>query len=241
MTSSEKSARNYGIVAAASFFGLVLLILLLFSLTSAIPERTPPDGIDIVTEIQTLGGGAPSGGGNPAPPTQSTGGQQSGHVATTNNTQSTQTSAPNTNSNNNKGTDWNDAWSNSSNTTSNSTGPGSGGGNGGDGPGGDGLGGSGNCKGCRGSGTGLGNGDAMRLVVPKVNNQDEGVIVVKVKVDKNGKVIEAKEYGQPGTYGNLSEQSYREAKRSALETQFKPEPNTNDYRTGEIRYNFRPN
>jgi|GEM_PF-5893177 len=238
---SSSSARTYGFISSAVFFGLIVLILLVVSLSVPMPVQIPPEGIDIVTEIEALpGGGMPSGGGSTAPEVSSSGGSVSENVISSENSSNTNVTRPsNTTENRSEGTNWNDMWSNSNNTNSSSSG--TGGGNGGDGPGGEGHGGRGKCKGCYGSGTSLGNGDATRLIVPKVNNQDEGVIVVKVKIDKNGTVVEAKEYGQQGTYGNLSESSYREARNSAMKTQFAPEPGISEYRTGYIKYNFHRN
>lgn len=230
------SSRIYGYIASGIFALVVFLILWMFALPIKIPVRTPPEGIDVLTTINTIGGGMPSGGSVESGSTTTTsGGASSDMMSTTNH--STHTTGPNHNTNNNTN-DWGDTWSNSENNGGNSGN--NSGGNGGDGPGGPGHGGTGNCIGCRGSGTGLGNGDASHLVVPKIRNQDEGTVVVKVTVRPDGTVSDAV-IQTKGTTGDISQESRNLVLDAARNTKFKPEPGISEMRTGLLTYKLRPN
>src|SRR5690606_22137249 len=232
-----KSERIYGYIGSVIFFILLILLLLILNLRAETSMLTPPEGVDIEVEESGM---RSSGGGNPTENTQTSTSSNSSNVMSQNNdntqeapTTNTHTSTSNNNSNS---TNWNNMWNNSNNSNSSNT---SNSNNNGPDTGPDNNGGKNPCKGCNGSGESLGNGDATHLVVPEINNDDEGVIVVKVKVDKDGNVVDVKEYGQSGTYGNLSQESYKKVREAAFKTKFKKEPDINELRTAYLKYNLK--
>lgn len=72
---------------------------------------------------------------------------------------------------------------------------------------------------------------------PKYDYQDEGVVVVDIWVDRQGKVVRA----EPGKKGSTTINEYflRVAREAALEAQFDPDPNAPERQIGSITYNFR--
>jgi outer membrane biosynthesis protein TonB len=68
------------------------------------------------------------------------------------------------------------------------------------------------------------------------NSQEEGKVVVTIKVDRNGKVIEAR----PGARGTTTTSAllFRKAKESAEKTEFSANPNAPEIQTGEITFIF---
>lgn len=242
----------YGYIGTAAYIALLLLLLFLLRLQYSKTIEVPTGGVDIDLGTTETGWGEknpqqnPSSSGTPtiSEETLTNDNEEDDAVAET---KINKVTPPNTNSNKNtsqsnqnKHSNSDDLWNQATNNASSSQGNKAGKGNEGDPSGTDGSSGSLPCKGCTGGGS-LGNGDAIKLVVPQINNQDEGVIVVKVKIDKEGNVVEAKEYGNKGTVGNLSDESYRKAREAAVKTKFPPEPNANELRTGYIRYNLQRN
>lgn len=242
MVASEK--RN-GYIGTALYITLVFLLLWILKLQYSKPVEVPAGGVDI--DLGTSESGM--GENNPNQSSSSAAAAQSNQTMTneteeddavqtskkpvnqTQNTQSTQ---------NNTRNEADDLWSQASNNSSTSQGNKGGKRDQGNPDGTDGSNGLVPCKGCTGGGS-LGNGDATKLIIPQINNQDEGTIVVKVKIDKEGNVVEVKEYGNKGTVGNLSEESYRKAREAAFKTKFAPEPKANELRTGYIKYNLQRN
>lgn len=238
---AAKSEKIAGYIGAVIFFILLIILLMILNLRAETSMLSPPEGVDIDVE-QT--GMKSSGGSTSSETSHTSSSSNSSNVMSSENenthtspTTNTHTSTSNSNSNtNNNSTNWNNAWNNSSNTNStNGTS-----GNNGNTEGPNDNGGTKPCKGCNGSGQTLGNGDATHLVVPEINNQDEGVIVVKVKIDKDGNVVDVKEYGQQGTYGNLSNESYKKVREAAFKTRFDKEPGITELRTGYLKYNLKP-
>ena len=97
----------------------------------------------------------------------------------------------------------------------------------------------------RGTGSGLGDKGIsynlqgrgfQKLPLPKYDYQGEGRVVVEVKVDRSGKVIQA----TPGIKGSstLDEYLLRVAKEAALEAQFDSKPDAPLTQIGTITYNF---
>ncbi|MCX7744022.1 MAG: hypothetical protein N2167_05595 [Flavobacteriales bacterium] len=242
----------YGYIGTAVYILLLILLLLFLKLRYSQTIEVPAGGVDIDLGTTETGWGD----NNPKQSSSSSGGFATSEETLTNDTEeedvvsetkinkvkTTSTSQNNNNSqsNQNKNSESDDLWNQAANNASSSQGNKGGKGNQGNPDGTDGSTGSTPCKGCTGGGS-LGNGDALKLVVPDIKNQDEGVIVVKVKVDKEGNVVEVKEYGNKGTVGNLSEESYRKAREAALKTKFAPDPKANELRTGYIRYNLQRN
>ncbi|MBC7523171.1 MAG: energy transducer TonB [Flavobacterium sp.] len=124
---------------------------------------------------------------------------------------------------------------------------GSGGGNGGGNGSGNGTGtgagsgtgsggGNGNGKGS-GSGYSLGNRKALSTPQPAYNCNEEGIVVVQITVDQNGKVVEAKPgaRGTTNTAGCLASQ----AKIAALNTKWESSPDGNEKQVGSITYIFK--
>lgn len=250
---AANNEKIYGYIGTAVYILLLLLLLLLLKLRYSQTIEVPAGGVDIDLGTTETGWGennpqhSSSTSGNTAISSEETltNDTEEEDVITetkTNKVTTTNNAQPNKNSqsNQNKNSESDDLWNQAANNASSSQGNKGGKGNQGDPNGTDGSTGSAPCKGCTGGGS-LGNGDALKLVVPDIKNQDEGVIVVKVKVDKEGNVVEVKEYGNKGTVGNLSEESYRKAREAALKTKFAPEPKANELRTGYIRYNLQRN
>jgi outer membrane biosynthesis protein TonB len=118
------------------------------------------------------------------------------------------------------------------------------GGSGGDGSGGGTGGGTGT-----GSGTGIGNGVgpgisfnlAGRSMVlirkPEFSKQKEGIVVVEITVDRNGKVVNA----SPGVKGStiVDNTLYSAAKKAALESRFNLKSDAPDLQVGKIIYHFK--
>lgn len=97
----------------------------------------------------------------------------------------------------------------------------------------------------RGEGSGLGNKGisydlggrkSLSLPTPDYNYQEEGKVVVKISVDRNGRVTQA----IPGTKGSttLNEDLLRLAKEAALKARFEAKPDAPVVQKGTITYNF---
>jgi outer membrane biosynthesis protein TonB len=101
-----------------------------------------------------------------------------------------------------------------------------------------------------GSGTGTGQGDgsgdgiayslggrgSLKLFKPSYDSQEQGKVVVSIKVDKQGNVISAVA-GAKGT--NVSDPSlWKLAKNAALQSKFVADPDAAESQTGTITYNF---
>ncbi|MCZ2443641.1 MAG: energy transducer TonB [Flavobacteriales bacterium] len=246
MVASEKT---YGYIGTALYIILVFLLLWFFKMHYSKTIEIPAGGVDIDLGITATGMGENNPNNAAASSAAITESEQSmtndaeeeDVVHTTKTpvkpTHQTQTTTPTKQNNSNEA---DDLWDQASKNTSSSQGNKPGKGDQGDPNGTDGSHGSTPCKGCTGGGN-LGNGDATKLIVPQINNQDEGTIVVKVKIDKEGNVVDVKEYGNKGTVGNLSEESYRKAREAAFKTKFVPEPKAGELRTGYIKYNLQRN
>ena len=100
----------------------------------------------------------------------------------------------------------------------------------------------------RGDGSGLGDdgvsyelGDrgVQTLPLPKYDYQGEGRVVVEVRVDRSGKVIQA----TTGKQGTTTTEQYLHdaAKEAALKTVFEANPNAANTQIGTITYNFKLN
>lgn len=99
----------------------------------------------------------------------------------------------------------------------------------------------------QGTGTGIGMGSgpsyslkgrtAKKLPLPSDANE-EGIVVVTIKVDKSGKVVEA----EPGAIGTTTSSKilWEKAKMAALEAQFNivDDPDAPEFQKGTIRYTF---
>ncbi|MGN0033875.1 MAG: energy transducer TonB [Candidatus Limimorpha sp.] len=77
---------------------------------------------------------------------------------------------------------------------------------------------------------------ALKLTVPDSDFQYEGVIVVTISVDKEGKVIEA--HTSKGTT-ITDKRLQKTAVDAAMTSRFTPNPDAEDYQTGTITYNFK--
>ena len=77
---------------------------------------------------------------------------------------------------------------------------------------------------------------ASSLPKPKYPGDDQGVVVVKITVDKNGNVTSA----EPGTRGTtiMSQKFWEEAKQAALKAKFNRDDNAQAYQQGTITYRF---
>jgi outer membrane biosynthesis protein TonB len=76
----------------------------------------------------------------------------------------------------------------------------------------------------------------LRRPTPEYPCRKEGRVVVKIKVDRTGKVIEA----IPGAKGSTTSESclLNEAKKAALKTKWQPAANAPEKQLGKIIYNF---
>lgn len=93
-----------------------------------------------------------------------------------------------------------------------------------------------------GGGTGggnyqLGNRSALERPKPRYNCDGEGIVVVKVYVDRNGLVKRADGRGQQGSTTD-EDCLIRRAEEAALKTKWNPDPNALELQIGTIRYNF---
>ena len=77
---------------------------------------------------------------------------------------------------------------------------------------------------------------AKSLPRPNYPGNDEGTVVVKITVDKNGKVTNA----EPGVQGTtiMNQQFWSEAKQAALKASFNIDPNAPAFQQGTITYRF---
>jgi len=78
--------------------------------------------------------------------------------------------------------------------------------------------------------------NSVSLPVPSINLQKRGKVVVTIKVDRDGNVVEA----IPGAKGSTTLDSYLlgVAKNAALSSRFDSKPNAPFYQTGTITYIF---
>ncbi len=76
----------------------------------------------------------------------------------------------------------------------------------------------------------------LKLPVPEYNYQKEGIVVVEVTVDRNGKVTKA----IPGVKGSTTLDDYllSVAKKAALASRFDRKPDAPAYQKGTITYHF---
>ncbi len=77
---------------------------------------------------------------------------------------------------------------------------------------------------------------AKSLPRPRYPGNDEGTVVVKITVDKNGKVTNA----EPGVQGTtiMNQQFWNEAKAAALKASFNVDSNAPAFQQGTITYKF---
>lgn len=77
---------------------------------------------------------------------------------------------------------------------------------------------------------------ASSLPKPKYPGDDEGIVVVKITVDKNGTVTAA----EPGARGTtiMEQQFWAEAKQAALKAKFNADSNAPAFQQGTITYKF---
>jgi len=77
---------------------------------------------------------------------------------------------------------------------------------------------------------------ASSLPKPKYPGEDQGMVVVKITVDKNGNVTAA----EPGAKGTtiMNEKFWAEAKQAALKAKFNTDNNAQAYQQGTISYRF---
>ncbi len=77
---------------------------------------------------------------------------------------------------------------------------------------------------------------AISLPKPKYPGDDAGVVIVKVTVDKNGKVTNA----EPGARGTtiMNQKFWNEAKQAALKAKFNMSQNARAFQQGTITYRF---
>jgi colicin import membrane protein len=79
--------------------------------------------------------------------------------------------------------------------------------------------------------------NAISLPIPKLDAQKEGKVVVEIKVDRNGTVVNA----IPGVKGSTTVDSYllNISKTAALSSRFDSKPDAADLQTGTIEYTYR--
>lgn len=82
----------------------------------------------------------------------------------------------------------------------------------------------------------LGNRKPLSRPKPAYNCDEEGLIVVSIEVDKNGKVIKATAGIKGST--NTAECLLSQAKKAALSTKWNPDPNAPSKQVGTIKYRF---
>ena len=104
--------------------------------------------------------------------------------------------------------------------------------------------GSGDGSGTGGSGTKgnyqLGTRAALERPKPRYDCEGEGIVVVKVYVDRNGTVTRADGQGQKGS--TTSEECLiRRAQEAALKTRWQGDPSALELQVGSIRYSFQRN
>ena len=77
---------------------------------------------------------------------------------------------------------------------------------------------------------------ASSLPKPRYPGDDEGTVVVKITVDKNGNVTAA----EPGARGTtiMNQQFWSEAKQAALKAKFNADNNAQAFQQGTITYRF---
>lgn len=76
----------------------------------------------------------------------------------------------------------------------------------------------------------------MSLVKPDYNSEEEGVVVVRIWVNKNGSVTRV-EAGVKGTT-TFDQNLWRTAERAAMQSKFVPKENAPDEQVGTITYRF---
>lgn len=76
----------------------------------------------------------------------------------------------------------------------------------------------------------------MSLPRPKFPGDDEGTVVVKITVDKNGRVTSA----EPGARGTtiMNQKFWNEAKQAALKAKFNTSESAPAFQQGTISYRF---
>jgi hypothetical protein len=84
---------------------------------------------------------------------------------------------------------------------------------------------------------GLGNRSAVFRAKPKYNCTGEGIVIVKVFVDRDGVVQKVEGHGQKGTTA-IDDCLIRRAEEAALMTKWQPDPNALELQVGTIRYTF---
>ncbi len=84
----------------------------------------------------------------------------------------------------------------------------------------------------------LGTRSALERPKPRYDCDGEGIVVVKVYVDRNGVVKRADGQGQKGSTANASDCLIRRSEEAALKTKWQADPNALELQVGTIRYNF---
>ncbi len=84
---------------------------------------------------------------------------------------------------------------------------------------------------------GLGNRSAVFRPKPNYNCKGEGIVIVKVFVDRDGVVQKVEGHGQKGTTA-IDDCLIRRAEEAALMTKWQPDPNALELQVGTIRYTF---
>lgn len=265
-SSSIKSEKMYGYLGTIVYLIIVLILALILKMSTAPQEPEVLGGIDIDFGFSETGWGEeqPNYQQGGAPATSSSSSEDEGWIEDENsdqvveikkkdnnkpknnnpvNTSTTNTNNTNSNVNTNNpnpGNDWASTWNSAKN---NSTGQGNVGGAGDYGDPNGTPGGTGNkpCKGCTGSGSSLGNGDAKKIVTPEIRTSADATIVVKVRVDRDGNVVEVKERGNKESSGEISEEAYQQARKAAFATKFASEADASHLRDGILVYKLHRN
>ena len=229
---NKRSKRKSAIITFISVIIIILIFIFLPAFTTPLPL---PEEEGVVLEISGGGGGGGSEYYEDFIPDVSEN-VASGENYVTDNSNNVNYNTSNNNTNNN---------TNTNNSNQNTVDPrlqnfnwGQGGGDGSGTGTGTGTG-SGN-----GTGVGPGNGPAFSLngrsaksiPVPKYTEDDQGKVVVKIWVDKNGNVTRA----EPGDIGTTtSNQSlWAKAKQAALQAKFSVDMNAPEIQRGTITYTF---